>query len=294
MTISEAKHIVWDFEELVTPTEDDIFMYTEALSFLIKETKDPRYMMDLGGYYYGKKIFDLAEKYYLLADEYDYEEAAACLGYIYYYGRTGSPDYKKAFECFSKSAKLGNIQSYYKVADMYKNGYYVEKDYEKYVGMIEKLWLMLGGDRSNHYLVPEVGTRLAAIRGKQGRTEDAVRLYQKARKSLEGRLKRSSFFGNFSIMKMLIEDYYRYAQPDMDNIGLYDMYYLLKEPSKWEFKYLGKVHNIESVISGSEINVCFDGKWFRDINEFIMNAAIKDAPLAQIVTNLKDFRRHNT
>lgn len=291
MTISEAKHIVWDFEELSDPTEDDIFMFTEALGFLINETHDPRYMMHLGGYYYGLKKFDLAEKYYLMADECDLEEAAACLGYIYYYGRTGAPDHEKAFMCFSKSAELGNLQSFYKVADMYKNGYYVEKDYDKYVEMIEKLWSMIGGDSSAHYLVPEAATRLASIRGKQGRTEEALKLYRKARKALEGRLKRDRFFGNFTIMKMLIEDYYRYTEPDVSNIGLYDMYYLLKTPSRWEFEYLGKTHVIESSEEGGELNVCLDGKWYRDISEFIMKGSIKDAPLVQIVTNLKDFRK---
>jgi len=247
--------------------------------------------MQLGGFYYGGKMFDLAEKYYLLADEYDCEEAAACLGYIYYYGRTGAPDYEKAFNCFVKSAKLGNLQSFYKVADMYKNGYYVQKDYDKYVSMVEQLWSMIGGDNSEHYLVPEAGTRLASIRGKQGRTEDAIRLYKKARKALEYRLKRDRFFGNFTIMKLLIEDYYRYTEPDMTKIGFYDMYYLLKEPSKWEFKYLGKVHTIESSINDGMTVVCFDGKWFRNIDDFMMKASIRDAQLVQIVTNLKDFRK---
>lgn len=68
----------------------------------------------------------------------DYDEAYECLGYIWYYGRTGERDYKKAFEYFSKMMDKGNLVAEYKVADMYKNGYYVDKDQNKYENMIKK------------------------------------------------------------------------------------------------------------------------------------------------------------
>ena len=37
-------------------------------------------------------------------------------------------DYKKAFHYFAKGAFDGHLVSLYKIGDMYKNGYYVEKD----------------------------------------------------------------------------------------------------------------------------------------------------------------------
>ena len=83
------------------------------------------------------KRFDLALKYYEMAASYDYDEAYECLGYIWYYGRTGERDYKKAFEYFSKMMNKGHLVASYKVADMYKNGYYVEKNMETYKKIIE-------------------------------------------------------------------------------------------------------------------------------------------------------------
>ena len=77
MDISRARQIVMEFEGNPEPSEDDVFMYTEALGYLINETKNPEYMMRLGGFYYGEKHFELAEKYYLMADEYNYEPAAS-------------------------------------------------------------------------------------------------------------------------------------------------------------------------------------------------------------------------
>ncbi len=133
MTIHEAKKICSNFYELTNPTEGEAFVFTEAMKFLIDKTKDPSYMLDLGGYYYELRHFDLALKYYELAAEYDFLPAFTCLGYIWYYGRTGEKNYEKAFYYYDKGAKLGDIVSAYKkVADMYKNGYFVDRDYEKY------------------------------------------------------------------------------------------------------------------------------------------------------------------
>ena len=68
------------------------------------------------------------------------------LGYIFYYGRTGKVDYEKAYKYFSKSAfRDKDATSLYKVGDMYKNGYYVDKDvvtafkiYEQSFALFEK------------------------------------------------------------------------------------------------------------------------------------------------------------
>ena len=80
------------------PSEEEIFLYTEAMNYLIEEEKNPQHMMCLGGYYYEIKRFDLALKYYEMAAAMNYDCAYECLGYIWYYGRTGEKDYKECFE----------------------------------------------------------------------------------------------------------------------------------------------------------------------------------------------------
>ena len=52
-------------------TEEEEFIYIESLEYMIKETKDTDYMIELGGNYYEKKIFDKALKYYEMADAYE-------------------------------------------------------------------------------------------------------------------------------------------------------------------------------------------------------------------------------
>lgn len=90
--------MIRDYYKISLPGEEDDFRYTEALSFIIESTKDPRVMMELGGWYYENRHFDLALKYYEMAAEYNNTEAYVCLGYIWYYGRTGEKDFEKAFK----------------------------------------------------------------------------------------------------------------------------------------------------------------------------------------------------
>ena len=101
MTVNEAREIADEFREKNNPTEEEIFLFTEAMNFLIEEEKNPGDMLYLGGVYYEMKQYDLALKYYEMAATMDFEPAFECLGYIWYYGRTGEVDYKKAFEYFS-------------------------------------------------------------------------------------------------------------------------------------------------------------------------------------------------
>lgn len=87
---------------------------------------------DLGVLYYtgrnGKQSYAQAFHYYELAAKMGNTYAQENLGYCYYYGRDCEIDYEKAFQYFSLGAFKGDIRSLYKIGDMYKNGYYVEKN----------------------------------------------------------------------------------------------------------------------------------------------------------------------
>ena len=115
-----------EYYDIKNPTPDDEFKFTEALGYLIEETKNPKYMCELGWYYCSKKRFDLEIKYLEMAAEYGYLPAMEELGYMWYYGQHGEKDYDKAFYYFSKGAEgdgtNGNLWCKYKLADMYRVG----------------------------------------------------------------------------------------------------------------------------------------------------------------------------
>ncbi len=289
MTIQEANRIIRDFYDLSNPTEEEEFLYIEALSYLIAEKNDPKVMMELGGYYYEQRNFDLALKYYEMASAFDLDAADECLGYIWYYGRTGERDYKKAFEHFSKSMKRGNLVCSYKVADMYKNGYYVEKDYEQYKSIIENLYPKIRKTQKLFDPLPEIYTRLARIRVEQERLDEAITLYVYAKDFLAQRIKYHPFFGNLNIMKWLIDDLYELIEFDEDNFRLFDLYYLLKTPNRIQFELDGEKHLVESMEEEGNVVISFEGKWFRDRDDFFAKACIDDEKLTSLYYELENF-----
>lgn len=289
MTISEAKRIEREFYRKPKPTEDEIFLYTEAMDYIIQTTKEPQAMMALGGYYYDERQFELALKYYEMAAEYKFNSAYECLGYIWYYGRTGTRDYEKAFKYFSLAREGGNVVAAYKLADMYKNGYYVEKNYEKYCEIIEELYPVVNNASNLGEPLPEIFTRLAKIRSEQGRINEAIQLYYRAKDFLAQRISYNSFFGSLNIMMWLEDDLYKLTEFDPENFDFYDLYHLAKAPVKVRFYFEDEEQIWEVVEEDGELVIRFNDKWFRTREDFFAKACIGNNPLTHIYDALYDF-----
>lgn len=274
VTDKEAMIIINSFRRKTSYTDEEEFEYTEALGYMISEHPDPGLMMELGGFYYGKRLFDLALKYYEMAASLNYEEANECLGYIWYYGRTGEVNYEKAFKYFKAASQRGNPVARYKIADMYKNGYYVEKDYGKYKTIIEELYDEYKNNRHLGAPLPEIFTRLANIRVKEGREDEAIGLFLEAKHFLAQRIMYNPFFGNLNIMKWLIEDLYKLIEPDPYEMDLYDLYYWLTFPCTISFELEGKEYTVSCVEEDGQMHIKFEDTWYMDVDNFFKKASV--------------------
>lgn len=291
MTVTEAEDICRRYYELTNPDEEEQFLYTEALQYLIREKKDPGYMNDLGAFYYGQRNFDLALKYYEMAAEAGDITAISNLGYIWYYGRTGEKNYEKAFHYFKEAAEMGDLPAAYKVADMYKNGYLVEKNPEKYKSMIEGLYRALE-HKHPLYLsdpLPEVYTRLAAIRTDEGKTGEALSLYDRAREFLAQRIREDPYFGNLNIMKWMIRDIYRLRKFDPEKMDLYDLYEVLQEPHTVRFTFENGSHEVQAVSEEGGMSIRFDDHWYHTIEDFFSKAELDREHLTTLYDELRDY-----
>ena len=289
MTIAEAQIIIDQFHRNNgNYTDEEFFLFTEAMGLIIRETNNSDYMLDLGGYYYEQKNYDLALKYYNMAADLGNESAIVGLGYIWFYGRTGTVDYEKAFHYFSKAGR--NPIAEYKIADMYHNGYYVEKDETKYKEIVERLY---GAFRGTNYVedpLPELCTRLAGIRESEGNIPEAIRLLREGKSMLSSRIGYNPFFGNFSIMRGLIEHLYRLTPLDKKNIDLYDLYEVFKKPVTVKFTFKGKTYTIASSREeDGSVAVYFAGKWYRNIGDLLMQAKLDGYLITLSTWKMKDF-----
>ncbi len=280
MTITEALQIEQDYMDITNPTDDQEFLYTEALGFLIEETKNPRYMYDLGWYYCTKKRFDLEIKYLEMAAEYNFGPALEELGYMWYYGQHGEKDYKKAFEFFSRGADIAHdeyprsLWCKYKLADMYRNGYAVEKDEKKYRKIIEDAYEEVKDPQYLNDPFPEIAWRMAGIWITDGKKKQAENLLRKAKRFLAERISVENFWGYIETMGRIIGDLYELKPFDGKTFDFYDLFYLTKKPGKWNFMYNGRKYQIECS-NDEDHAVCFEGKYYRSFADFCQKAVIE-------------------
>lgn len=286
LTIEKAQQILDDYYDLTQPTYEDDIALIHALEFLINETNNPEYMVELGAWYYRQKQFDLAEEYYLMASKQEYNAAYECLGYIYYYGRVVHPDYEKAFHYYKLASDQGNLIASYKVADMYKNGYYVQKDYPRYVQMIKDLYPKIQGATNTFDPVPEIYSRLAKIYVEEGNEDQAIQLLLIAKEFQSQRLMYSQFFGDLTIMKYIVQDLYALIQFDPDFMDLFDLYYALKKPCKIAIEILGEDYIIEAKYEDGLFFICMDDKNYENVDQFFLNAKVNGEPLSTQYVNV--------
>jgi hypothetical protein len=133
--------------------------------------------------------------------------------------------------------EAGILEAAVKIADMYKNGYFVEADCEKYKQIIRELYPKVSRARYLSDPLPEVYTRYAMIRKEEGKVKHAIWLLRKAKEFQAQRLQHNPFFGNINIMMWLIDDLYEMKKFDTSNFDLYDCFRLLRHPVTIGFRY---------------------------------------------------------
>ena len=272
MTTQEARRLVEKYYKNDNPSKDDEFIFTEACQFLIETENDSDAMVNLGGYYYAKEKYNLAEKYYLMAFDAGDKWVADGLGYIYYYGRVGARDYKKAFYYFSLAKENGNLEAAMKIADMYHNGFGVEKDDEKYKSILLDIFDKIKDATNLGEPYPEVAHRLADIFINEGHGEDAIEMLIKGKSFIEQRIRYNPFWGNFIVCRRLITLFYKVLEFDENHFNFFDLFYVLAEPRTVKLTFHGKQYLIESFFDEDEMRVKCSDKFYKSIENFLMNA----------------------
>ncbi|MBP5261756.1 MAG: sel1 repeat family protein [Clostridiales bacterium] len=287
MTSTEANMIITDFYTSDMHSDADKFMFVEAMHLLIEEYQDPIDIYNLAWHYAEERRFDLYRKYLEQAAGMDYGQAYEGLGYVWYYGQTGKVDYKKAYDYFSKGAGCGDdmvkINCTLKLADMYRYGYYVDKDENRFRELMYEIYDMTQHPEQIHSVLPAsellpdpyINIRIAEICMKDGGNDRAYRLLMEAKMILSDSIVSNPFWwGNIEEMENVVRLIHELDPEPAGLLDIYDIFWIGKRPSRIRFLYGDRQFVIECEEVDGSIAVRFDNKWYRDVRSFLEKAEI--------------------
>ncbi len=255
-------------------SESDVYQREEALHYLCDVESDAEAMAYLGGLYYEAEKYPLAEKYYLMSYESGNKYIASGLGFIYFYGRVGTPDYKKAFRYFSEAKELGDKEASMKLADMYERGLGIEKDEKKYEAILRELWKQLEDSYKLFDPIPEIAHRLAYLDMQRGENEEAKEMLERGRIYIVQRISYNSFWGNFIVARRTEKLLGELGLIDEETPRIFDLFYCLREPREYSLLYGGKRYSIVSFEDEGKIRVRFDKEVYASIEDFLRKALV--------------------
>lgn len=301
MTIVEANAYITDYYLAESHSEDDKFLFVEALHVLIEANHDPNDMHNLACFYAEEREFDLQLKYLEMAADMNFFVSYESLGYHWYYGQSGIVDYEKAFYYFSKGAQSRDdylrIGCEYKIADMYRYGYYVEKDEQKYRDMIERLYDEISHPDRLCTIIPmefisepSLNVRVAEIRLEQGRHEEAVILLKQARLQFAEYIRKNpSWWGNIEEMETVVMMLHENSIDWEENIDLYDLFWIAGEERSLTFRYKNIRFKAECMTEEGRVVIRFNNQWYGDIQDFYEKAKIGGRPVTALYDDLSGY-----
>lgn len=291
MTIDEAIKILDGLFAKPEISEDDEPLFVECLTLLANDKENElcgEAQYYLGDYYNGNRRADLAISYWERSAENGFEAAYAGLGDIYFFGEIGEFDYEKAFYYYSKGAEKDNRYCKYMVADMYKDGLFVQQNYEKYKLLIEELYND-NKDDENSSILPDIILRLARIRAKEKDIDNAINLYSDAINKYINVVVKRKYLAYISRILEANDELHQLRRFDVDELNIFNISYLMKSPIRIIFMYEDDSYEIETVNEEDGIVVHFGNKWYRSVEEFYKNAKIVNDSITTLAYELYGF-----
>ncbi len=198
---------VFELATLLMQTDESKQMYPLVADFVKEVFEDEindsnaAAACNLGSLYYtgriGEQNFKKAVELYTVAANGGDRQAAENLGYCYYYGREVEIDYEKAFHYFALGAFDGHLVSLYKIGDMYRNGYFVSKN-EKEAFYIYTRCMETMSETALHLCGAEIHMRIGDCYyygiGTEKDLETAIASYQKAENLFREKIRSGDFF----------------------------------------------------------------------------------------------------
>lgn len=286
---SIKERILSHLYEKEEPTKEDKKTFIKFMNDLV--AKDNPYGLwvkcysHYGGNEYVGENYKISEECLLKLIDIDYNDNYSdTLGYIYYYGRVnnGIPEYEKAYKYYSLSALSGNVEARYKIGDMYKNGYYLEKNLKIAKCIYESLYnevnLEFFRNPKNSSLA-DVSLRIAGFYDNDKDYLECYKLYLEALLALNIRKGQFDSTIRRGVIKSIKEVYSKYKekilQVGLDTVldSLYDYYISYKKGVLYiNFDRRTRVFDYKNIyaVYSDQVEIKITGRVLKKFNTNVM------------------------
>lgn len=286
---SIKERILSHLYEKEEPTKEDKKTFIKFMNDLV--AKDNPYGLwvkcysHYGGNEYVGENYKISEECLLKLIDIDYNDNYSdTLGYIYYYGRVnnGIPEYEKAYKYYSLSALSGNVEARYKIGDMYKNGYYLEKNLKIAKCIYESLYnevnLEFFRNPKNSSLA-DVSLRIAGFYDNDKDYLECYKLYLEALLALNIRKGQFDSTIRRGVIKSIKEVYSKYKekilQVGLDTVldPLYDYYISYKKGVLYiNFDQRTRVFDYKNIyaVYSDQVEIKITGRVLKKFNTNVM------------------------
>ena len=148
----------------------------------------------------------------------------------------------------------------------------------RYRQMIESLYGEVNESENAFEPLPEIAHRYAEILIGENRTEEALTILNKARWHILVRIRYNPFWGNFIVMRRVVELTYRIIPFDEDEMTLYDLFFFFKKERSALFLYKDRTYEIASFFDEGRMRVKVGEKNYSSTEDFLLNHQFGGAP----------------
>ena len=290
MTVEVARKKVDSFYDELSPSDEQIKEHLSNLEFLASKN-DISAMRECGSAMVYYKKYDLAKKYYDMVIELDKDSKNALsestfahveLGDLYKNNHISDNNYSLAFNHYVVAATYENELAKERIADMYKDGLHVSRDYNKYVEMITNLYnASLEEDKLDLSLCQKMAE---------------IKYSQKDYKACADIVHHFVVGSGFSIsddIESIIKIHklkYKLGLISEKEFDIFSIDALINKYSEFSFKYRNKRYVIKHLKQGRRGLYEFMGNKYKTLIDFIIKAKIQDRTILEAMENFTNYK----
>ncbi len=206
---------------------------------------------------------------------------------IEYYGYLQPPNYQKAYELYRFGTTKGNLMAKLRLAQMYRDGIYVEQDTARYQKMVEECYTDFCAVASKEFLptIAIIVFELSLIEEMRGNLPKSIEYLTELKETLEKAYETGADFDNFS-MKML-NRFYTLTSFNAQTMNVFDIAYVLQKPCVVQFQVKRTKYQVQSLYQNNRLVVLFQNRYYRNPQDFLNRATLHNERLKTLNHQIK-------